>query len=75
MTADLTSDGLLSAKQAAKFLGFHSITLAKWRLNGEGPTYIKIGRRVRYDPVALRAFVTQHSRTNTIQGGEHATAP
>lgn len=64
MTSEQTSDGLYSAKQAARFLGFCEVTLARWRNTGEGPTYIKIGRQVRYDPVALKDFVTKNSRAS-----------
>jgi predicted DNA-binding transcriptional regulator AlpA len=65
-------DGLLSAKEAAKFLGFCEVTLAKWRESGKGPAFIKIGRTVRYDPAILRAFIAQRVCTNTGEGGQRA---
>ena len=38
----------MSAPEAAEYLGLAPSTLAKARLNGSGPPYLKLGRRVRY---------------------------
>jgi len=34
-------------------------TLAKWRSEGTGPNYQKVGRHVRYDWADVRAWVKQ----------------
>ena len=43
------SDGLLTEKQAADYLGLTPRTLQLWRTRGGGPSYHRIGwRSVRY---------------------------
>jgi predicted DNA-binding transcriptional regulator AlpA len=39
---------VVTAKVAARFVGLSDSTLAKPRLNGNGPVYCKLGRRVVY---------------------------
>jgi predicted DNA-binding transcriptional regulator AlpA len=45
---------LLTAKETATSLGVSLSWLAKARLRGEGPLYIKIGRSVRYRESGIR---------------------
>ena len=42
------SSHLLTPKQLAAMFGINENTLAKWRLQGVGPKFIKIQRHVRY---------------------------
>ena len=42
-------------------------TLERWRTRGEGPAFVKIGRRVGYTPVALAEWVQQQTRRHTRQ--------
>jgi len=44
---------VITAKVAARFVGLSESTLAKLRLNGNGPVYCKLGRRVVYRPEDL----------------------
>lgn len=46
---------LLTTEQAAMILGTRPGTLAMWRVTGDGPKFIKIGRKVRY----LEADISQ----------------
>lgn len=39
---------MFNAERAAKRLGLSKSTLAKMRLSGNGPPYVKLGRRVGY---------------------------
>ena len=41
--------------------------LAKSRLNGTGPRFIKIGRAVRYAMSAVREFILSRLRTSTSE--------
>ena len=55
-------------KQEATRLGFSVRTLQQWRVRGGGPPYVKLGKQqgaVRYDPVAVDAWLEAHTRTNT----------
>ena len=44
----MTEDVLLNAKQAAKLLACTEAALALWRRERRGPTYVRLGRLVRY---------------------------
>jgi predicted DNA-binding transcriptional regulator AlpA len=61
-------DPLLHPVQVAKLLGVSSSWLAKSRLNGTGPRFIKIGRAVRYARSAVRDFILSRQRTSTAEG-------
>jgi predicted DNA-binding transcriptional regulator AlpA len=58
---------LLDADDVAKRLGVSSSWLAKSRLDGTGPRFIKIGRAVRYAPSAVREFILRHQRNSTSE--------
>lgn len=54
-----TSDRLLAETQASEFLTVAVRTLRNWRWRGEGPQYVKLGKRcVRYRQSDLEAFLT-----------------
>ena len=50
---------LLNDTQAAEVLGLSIHTLRIWRHQSKGPSFIKLGRSVRYDPADLRRFVEE----------------
>lgn len=47
----------LSPADAAVFLGVGYSTLKKWRSEGSGPRYAKVGGSVLYRPADLDAYV------------------
>lgn len=48
----------LNEREAAAYLGPVSVrTLQDWRVQGVGPTYSKLGKRVAYDVLDLDAFL------------------
>ncbi|MDR1633995.1 MAG: helix-turn-helix domain-containing protein [Bifidobacteriaceae bacterium] len=57
---------LLSTSEAAEFLRVPRQTLARWRCDGKGPSYSKIGKHVRYRQADLDAWV----ETETIHPRE-----
>jgi len=61
-------DPLLHPVQVAKLLGVSLSWLAKSRLNGTGPRFIKIGRAVRYAQSAVRDFIFSRQRSSTAEG-------
>jgi predicted DNA-binding transcriptional regulator AlpA len=60
-------DPLLHPVQVAKLLAVSSSWLAKSRLNGTGPRFIKIGRAVRYAQSAVREFILSRQRVSTSE--------
>jgi predicted DNA-binding transcriptional regulator AlpA len=64
---------LLAVEDAAAFLGGISKSwLDKSRLNGRGPRYVKIGRRVMYDLIDLRAWLAgrKQNHNSKITGSD-----
>jgi predicted DNA-binding transcriptional regulator AlpA len=62
-----TIDPLLHPRDAAEWLRVSVSWLAKSRLTGDGPRYIKIGRAVRYAESALRQFIKSRMRGSTSE--------
>lgn len=56
---------VLSAELAARFVGLSESTLAKLRLNGNGPIYCKLGRRVVYRPADLEQWLQSRATRDT----------
>lgn len=48
---------LLTAKQAAAYLGLQVQTLSVWRCQRRGPKFVRLGRAVRYRRQDLDAFI------------------
>ncbi len=59
---------LLLPSEVAGKLGVSLATLERWRINGEGPLFIKLSRStVRYALEDVCTFVAARMKTNTIQ--------
>jgi hypothetical protein len=58
---------LIDTRDAAGIYDISESTLAKWRLKGCGPPYIKRGRWLRYDTDKFDAWLAAHERTSTSQ--------
>ena len=56
---------LLTAKDAAKTLKVSLSWLAKARMRGDGPPYIKVGRSIRYDQAGLIQWMKSRQRVST----------
>jgi len=56
-----TLETLWSSDLAAKHLRVKPETLANWRSQGKGPSYVKIGRLVGYRPEAIDAYLNRHT--------------
>ncbi|MGE3246109.1 MAG: helix-turn-helix transcriptional regulator [Beijerinckiaceae bacterium] len=61
------ADELLTEAEAARELKMSRSFLAKARVRGGGPEYVKIGRAVRYSRARLEAFKRSRVRTSTSQ--------
>ena len=60
-------DPLLHPEEIAKLLNVSVSWLAKSRLTGTGPRFVKIGRAVRYPESAVREFIKARMRTSTSE--------
>jgi predicted DNA-binding transcriptional regulator AlpA len=56
---------LLLPEEAAKILKLSMSWLAKARMDGTGPEFVKFGRAVRYKQSSLLKFIHEQCRTNT----------
>lgn len=56
---------LLSEQAVSKSLGLTRKALQNMRWRGGGPRYVKLGRRVLYDPADLEAWIQQNKRSDT----------
>lgn len=57
----------LLPKEAAERMRMSVGTLANWRTSGEGPRFIKFGRRVLYPLHEIEAFEQRCLRSNTTK--------
>jgi predicted DNA-binding transcriptional regulator AlpA len=61
------SDVLLEPNEAAAFLKVSLSWLAKARMRGDGPPYIRIGRSIRYTEAALMQWMKSRQRMSTSE--------
>lgn len=66
-TGASTIDPLLHARDAARILNVSISWLAKARLSGEGPRFVKIGRAVRYLESSLCEYIKGRTRGSTSE--------
>ena len=59
---------LLDTPSLAKKLGVQANTLEKWRVRGEGPPYVKIGRRIAYNPTDVHKWLEARTAHSTSEG-------
>jgi hypothetical protein len=58
---------LLKAKFVSEQLCVTEGTLAKWRLYGTGPNFIRVGRRIAYDPADVAAWLDARRVSSTSE--------
>ena len=58
---------LLKPDEAGGYLGFTAGWLAKLRMNGSGPKFIKLGRKIRYARSDLDAWIAAGRLVSTSQ--------
>jgi excisionase family DNA binding protein len=59
------AERLLTPEQAAEQLALRPQTLARWRCEGQGPVFIRLGRSVRYRQSDLDAWIAQGAMRHT----------
>jgi hypothetical protein len=60
-------EGVLTPKDAARFLRLSTSWLAKARMRGDGPPFVKLGRSVRYGEGALAQWMKSRMRLSTSE--------
>lgn len=63
MTSPISSP--LTVEVAATYTGLSVSTLNKLRISGKGPVFLKLGRRVVYDPSDLDDWLNMRRRRST----------
>jgi predicted DNA-binding transcriptional regulator AlpA len=65
------SEKYLKPREAAAFINSSKSTLAKLRLSGAGPKFVRIGRVIRYRQMDLDSWMerslTSHAATRTAR--------
>ena len=61
----MQTDEFLTTREAAALTRFAFHTLNKLRVQGRGPTFIRLGRKVVYARTDLLAFMQAGRRTST----------
>jgi hypothetical protein len=67
MPPSLDCEQLLTVKEAAQFLRVSPSWLAKARMRGDGPAFIKVGRSIRYAGPALIQWAKSRQRVSTSE--------
>jgi predicted DNA-binding transcriptional regulator AlpA len=66
--ASVTSfEPLIGQREVARLSGLSESTLEKFRLTGNGPAFMKIGRAVRYRPADVRAWLAGFRTARTTR--------
>jgi hypothetical protein len=56
---------LIDPPLLAQRIGVGVGCLAKWRLTGQGPPFIRVGRRIHYDPRDVTAWLDSRRASST----------
>jgi len=54
-----------SPRELAELCGIREGTLAQWRRRSHGPSFVKLGRSVRYSAAAVQEWLSQRERVAT----------
>jgi excisionase family DNA binding protein len=58
---------LLTTKEAADYFRIQPNTIEQWRVKGQGPKFVKIGRCIRYRPTDIKDYLDQMLVSSTTQ--------
>lgn len=59
--------GLLTPSQAARRIGMAMQTLARWRVEGREPHWLKVGGRCFYRVATIESFLASRERSSTSE--------
>ena len=63
----MSKETIFTEGATAEALGNSVRTLQAWRVQGRGPVFVKIGKRIGYLPEDIEAFVAASRRISTRQ--------
>jgi excisionase family DNA binding protein len=66
---------LMNTREAALYLRLGKPTIERYRINGDGPSYLKLGGAVRYRRCDLDAWLEGHLIQSTSERGGHTKGP
>jgi predicted DNA-binding transcriptional regulator AlpA len=66
-TVALNPKHIVNTDAAAHLLNVSAVTLAKWRVTGEGPRFLKFGRSVKYRISDLEEWIQDQERESTAE--------
>lgn len=66
-TEQTSTPARMAVGQAAAYTGISASTLNKLRMGSDGPTYLKLGRRVTYDVRDLDTWLASKRRQSTSE--------
>ena len=64
---DAGIERLLTPKETALLLRVSLSWLAKSRMRGDGPVFIRVGRAIRYSEVSVSQWMKSNRRTSTSE--------
>lgn len=64
------TSNLITPSQAAEYLCVSVVTLRKWRWEGKGPKFLKLGRKVVYRETDIHDWLNEQVRHSTSDQGE-----
>jgi excisionase family DNA binding protein len=70
----MTTDSYFTPREAAEYLRSSTSTLAKARLTKRGPTFVRIGRAVRYRQSDIDAWMSSSVARHTEQSNRASTS-
>lgn len=59
---------LLTQREAAELLKLSQRTLERWRVAGDGPKFVRLGRSVRYSLTAIESYIASRVVSSTSEG-------
>ena len=66
----MTSNDLIPPEQAAEYLCVSVVPRRKWRWEGKGPKFLKLGRKVVYREQDIHDWIDGRVRNSTSDQGE-----
>lgn len=63
-------DKLLTSKEVSRLWEISPHTLRKWRWEGKGPQFVKLGHRVLYKESAIKEYIDNNSYSSTTEMSE-----